>query len=52
MAADTLTATTSSSASGINTGNTTQASVGIIQSLFIQILSVQSKMNYDLPTVN
>ena len=52
IAADTLSATTSSSASGIKTGNTAQASVGIIQSLFIGIFSIKSKMNYDVPTVN
>ena len=52
MAADTLTAITSSSATGIITGNTAQTRAVIIQSLFIPISSMRSKMNYDVPTVN
>ena len=42
MAADTLTTTTSSSAIGISTGNTAQASVGMIQSVHLVFISMSS----------
>ena len=50
-AADTLSVRTASSIIGMIAGNTMHTSAGNIHLLHISITSIESKMNYDVPTV-